>query len=106
MSPSQQQAKRLRQKNVSIDELDLNVSKTWMTDHLRVNKPSCSPRLSIELEFKKGAECVEGGSVAMRSSASQHSRYHPVDYSGILSYKTVYQFEADKSVPLVYRRAS
>lgn len=73
--------------------------KTRMTDHLRAIKSSCSPELSIEREFRKGAEYVEDGSVAMRPGAVQHSRYHPVDYSDILSDKTDYPFEVNKAVP-------
>ena len=71
---SPQQVKRLRKKTVSGDKSDVSELKPRMIDHLRVSKLSLSTKLSIEPESRKGAECVEGQSVAMQSGAVQYAR--------------------------------
>ena len=65
---------RLRQKIVSAVESDEDVPKARIRGLHRVNKLPQSGILPAERDYGKGAECVEGGSVALRSGTVQHSR--------------------------------
>ena len=92
MSSSQQRMKQLRQKIVSTVKQDEAVQETQVTDQHCVTMPLRSKGLADERDSKKGAECVEGGSIAWRSGAVQHSRLHPLHNPDILSDDLFYPF--------------
>ena len=73
---SQTQMKQLRKKIVSADESEMNELKPRMTAHLRVSKPQCSTKLSVEQDSEGDTEYVKDGSVATQSGTAQHSREH------------------------------
>ena len=66
--------KRLQQKIVSVVESDEDVPKARMRGLHRVNKLPQSGILPAERDYGKGAECVEGGSIALRLGTVRHSR--------------------------------
>ena len=90
MSPSQMQMKRLRKKNVSVAEMDMNTLKPRMIDHLCVSKPSLFRGPAPERLSNGEAEFVEDRSVVMRSGTVQHSKDHPMFDEGFGPQKTVY----------------
>ena len=70
--------KRLRKEIVSAVRSDKAVQEAQLTVHHCVTMPPASVIPTVERETKGEAEYVEGGSVAMRSGAGQHSRMHPL----------------------------